>query len=249
MEKWKAVPYYEGRYEASTDGKVRYTATREIVEPFTVGKTKDNPVVRLNHKGTQYTVGLHRVIAMTFVQNPGFKTIVRHKDGDNLNNTADNLMWTSAKNNLISGENTYHVDVVDSEGHIIYHFDQQAELISTFNGLELHINQQNFKERVGIYLTPTGETGYYNMSLSDYDYLHSEDYKKTYDKYLGEVRAMSGYAKRGRGKVQQYIKSLSAEELSSLKEDVERLSVRKFQAKYKMAKKNVVKALSEQEVA
>ena len=247
MERWKKVPYYEGKYEASTDGKVRYTATQEIVEPFTVGKAKNTHAVKLIYKDIQYTVGLHRVIAMTFVPNYGFKTLVRHKDGNNLNNEADNLVWTSGTNNLISGENTYHVDVLDNEGHIIYTFDQQAELISTFNGLELHINQQNFKERVGKYLKPTGETGYYNMSLSDYDYLHSEDYKKFYDNEITNIKKQSGTKVRGKGKVQRHIKSLSAEELSSLKEDVERLSVRKFQAKYKMAKKNVVKAITELE--
>lgn len=246
MEKWKAVPFYEGEYEASADGQVRYTATQGIVEPFIVGKANDTPVVRLNHKGTQYTVGLHRVIAMTFVPNYGFKTVVRHVDGDNLNNTADNLVWTSRTNNLISGENTYHIDVVDNEGRIIYHFDQQGELISTFDGLEVHISQQNFKERVAKYLTPTGAKGYYNMSLSDYDYLHSEDYEKLYRDYIKKVKSS---AKKGKGKVQRFVRGLTPEQLSSLKEDVERLSVRKFQAKYKMAKKNVVKVLSEQEVA
>jgi len=43
---------------------------------------------------------LHRLVAQAFVENPENKTIIVHKDGDNLNNRADNLAWaTVAENN------------------------------------------------------------------------------------------------------------------------------------------------------
>lgn len=70
--------------------------------------------------------------------------------------------------------------------------------------------------------------------------------KLIYEKYFNEVKVNN---RKGRGKVQIWLSGLTADEIEAVKQDVNALSVRKFKDKYNMAKKNVVKALSEQEVA
>lgn len=108
-EIWKSVPGYEGYYEASTLGNVR-TVTREshnsvgtfirksvILKPsmqnngyYRVMLTKDK-----KHK---YML-VHRIIALTFIDNPLNKPIVNHKDENKHNNCVDNLEWFTTKEN------------------------------------------------------------------------------------------------------------------------------------------------------
>lgn len=108
-EIWKSVPGYEGYYEASTLGNVR-TVTREshngvgtfirqsvILKPsmqnngyYRVMLTKD--------KKNKYVL-VHRIVALTFIDNPLNKPIVNHKDEDKHNNRVDNLEWFTKKEN------------------------------------------------------------------------------------------------------------------------------------------------------
>ena len=94
------------------------------------------------------------------------------------------------------------------------------------------------------------------LRFKDYDVTQGQlksgsfvvDYKvKFYDENISRANSekMIGKANaKGRGKVQNWINSLSQEELNQVKRDVQVLSVRKFADKYnKMAKKNVISAL------
>ena len=61
------------------------------------------PINRLGYK--QVTIGkkhhrIHRILAMTFIPNPENKSDVNHIDGDKLNNSLDNLEWSTRKENM-----------------------------------------------------------------------------------------------------------------------------------------------------
>ena len=54
--------------------------------------------LRANNKNNPLSV--HRLVAITFIENPKSLPIINHKDGDKLNNQVSNLEWcTSSDNN------------------------------------------------------------------------------------------------------------------------------------------------------
>lgn len=120
MEEWKAVPGYEGYYEASTQGRVRSVERvvmlvdrqmkprpciykSRVLKPH-IGEISDRKIlprcqVVLSKDGKTRSVQVHRIIAETFLPNPeGYETI-NHKDGDPMNNAVENLEWATRREN------------------------------------------------------------------------------------------------------------------------------------------------------
>jgi len=58
------------------------------------------PQVTLRHNGVQVQRLLHRLVAEAFCERAEGCDQVNHKDGDKTNNSADNLEWVSAKQNM-----------------------------------------------------------------------------------------------------------------------------------------------------
>lgn len=120
-EIWKPIPNYEGYYEASTTGKVR-SVERTIILKDKLGKDRPcvfkgrelktctrkyhstNSMPRLqvvlSKDGVAKPIDLHRLIALTFVENKNGYETVNHIDGNPLNNSADNLEWISREENI-----------------------------------------------------------------------------------------------------------------------------------------------------
>lgn len=113
MEMWKAIPGFEGRYEASTDGRIR--SGREVLDPTRRQRRVFKQNFRPDHKGRvdarislrkdqrrqSYLVA--RLVAMTWC--PGYEDglTVNHIDGDPLNNAVENLEWISMRENIRKG--------------------------------------------------------------------------------------------------------------------------------------------------
>lgn len=82
------------KYEASDAGQIRNKKTGRVLRQF-VGK---DGYMRTQFDGKTRTV--HRVIATGFVPAESGKDFVNHKDGNKLNNSAQNLEWCTRSENI-----------------------------------------------------------------------------------------------------------------------------------------------------
>lgn len=102
VEEWKDIQGYEGLYQISNLGNVR-NKKGELLKPFKKGKYGHTSVgLSKNNKSTKFQV--HRLVATHFIPNLENKPEVCHKDNTLningfLNNSADNLMWGTHKEN------------------------------------------------------------------------------------------------------------------------------------------------------
>lgn len=62
--------------------------------------------VKLSVKRKVYYRTIHRLVAETFIANPGNLPHVNHKDGNKLNNNVDNLEWVTPRENTLHAHST-----------------------------------------------------------------------------------------------------------------------------------------------
>lgn len=97
-EIWSLIPSLDGKYEASTLGRIRHAKSKHIKAQVYDGHYLkfgyDYNVDHVRHRGW-YRV--HRAIAETFIPNPDGKGTVNHIDGNHCNNTIQNLEWATPK--------------------------------------------------------------------------------------------------------------------------------------------------------
>lgn len=120
MEHWKAIPGYEGLYEASSFGRIRTAegkTTSNARYPSRVwkqrimkqklglrkGKKGFDARVIIWKDGKPNTFLVSRLIAMTWCDGYQEGFTVNHKDGNPLNNRASNLEWISLADNIKHG--------------------------------------------------------------------------------------------------------------------------------------------------
>lgn len=96
MSEWKRIRVPVD-YEVSDKGEVRKYHSHL---PIHGDPNKDGYLmIRFRVKGMSFKIPLHRVVAMTYV--PGYEEdlTVNHKDGNKLNNAAENLEWVTRDQN------------------------------------------------------------------------------------------------------------------------------------------------------
>lgn len=94
----KDIPGWEGLYACDTKGQIYSYRSNKILSP---SKNKRGYLhVVFTKDGKRYDYRVHRLIAMTFLENPENKEQVNHKDGNKLNNYLSNLEWCTAEENI-----------------------------------------------------------------------------------------------------------------------------------------------------
>ena len=105
-EQWTplvGIPEVEGQFLISNKGRIkrvefnRYTHTE--YKKMTISKT-GYVYAQFWYNNYNHPVRLHRLVAQHFVPNPNGYKEVNHKDGNKLNNCADNLEWSDRSQNV-----------------------------------------------------------------------------------------------------------------------------------------------------
>ena len=101
---WKTIPV-DDNYEANTEGQIREKLSHKILSQW---YDKDGYLlVNLSRK----IYRAHRIIAMTFIDNPQNEPVVNHKDFNKANNHIDNLEWVSYSKNSQHSFTGHHRDI------------------------------------------------------------------------------------------------------------------------------------------
>ena len=82
----------KAKLQKSARLKSNFRDEGEIIPPTINGKGE--LVVDLEKDGSTKTLEVKYLVAQAFVPNPDNKPFVIHKDGNKLNNNADNLAWS-----------------------------------------------------------------------------------------------------------------------------------------------------------
>lgn len=89
-EVWKEIK--KTGYEVSNFGRIRHD------ERILAGSYHSDGYIFINIKGNQTPI--HRFVANAFIPNPKHLPEVNHKDGNKMNNSAENLEWVTRNENI-----------------------------------------------------------------------------------------------------------------------------------------------------
>lgn len=106
---WKTIPV-DNNYEANTDGQLREKNTQKIVSQWL---DKDGYLLA-TLSGKLYRV--HRLIALTFINNPNNLPVVNHKNFNKNDNHVANLEWVTHSENCKHSYTGNHRDESTKNG-------------------------------------------------------------------------------------------------------------------------------------
>lgn len=99
MEEWKAIPNTNQKLFVSNQGRILSLLSGKPRIIKTQKDAKGYQRFRISVNGKKTTFKLHREVAKAFIPNPNNLPQVNHIDGNKSNNKADNLEWTTSKEN------------------------------------------------------------------------------------------------------------------------------------------------------
>lgn len=158
-EVWKKIPGLKC-YEASDLGNIRRIGKTKPLKG--VPDREGYVQVRLSENNIQFTKKVHRLIALTFLENPNNYPAVNHKNEIKDDNRIDNLEWCTAKyNSHYSAKKIYHDSIVHRMKPVVQ-YDLESNKICEFESTRaaskaLHLNNGHIGDCCnGVYKTCGG---------------------------------------------------------------------------------------------
>ena len=138
QEIWKDIPGYEGLYQVSNLGRVKSFA---VMVRYPTKKTKPRILklitdkwgykrvnLYLNRRMKQ--IGVHQLVAQTFISNPNNYAEINHKDEIVANNRVENLEWCDRVYNIQYGSRTERM--AKTRGKAVAQITKDGELVATY---------------------------------------------------------------------------------------------------------------------
>lgn len=99
--RWKDIPGFDGKYQASEAGDVRNSFTGRVLAQRV--SRYGYYQVNLSHGDKAYTAEVHRLVALAFMENLEGLPQVNHRNENKKDNRASNLEWCTSEYNLAYG--------------------------------------------------------------------------------------------------------------------------------------------------
>lgn len=117
----KPIPGYEKYYAATRDGKIFSYRCNRFLKP---AKTKDGylQVSLVGDNKKQYSFKVHKLVALTYLDNPNDYTEINHKDFDRLNNSLNNIEWCNHYDNIKYSRDAGNYDCIYKQTRKAYVF-------------------------------------------------------------------------------------------------------------------------------
>lgn len=153
-EIWKDVKDFEKLYQVSNFGNIRSLNKLDTLGRKVTGKLM-KPIRRkdgyfditLRKNNIQKHYLLHRLIAITFIENKNNYKEINHKDENKTNNNINNLEWCNRSYNINYGkanDKRRNKLINNKRSKKVLQFNLNNELINTFNSLNEVKRQLNY---------------------------------------------------------------------------------------------------------
>lgn len=130
MEEWKVYPEFP-TYEISNKGQVKNIKRGTLLK---LQKDKDGYLcANMSYQGKKYHRRVHRLVAITFIDNPENYELVDHIDRNKENNYVSNLRWTDIQGNNRNKETNASIEICDIFGNVIRTFNSIIEASEFYN--------------------------------------------------------------------------------------------------------------------
>lgn len=144
MEIWKDVIGFDGLYQVSSHGNIRNAKNKQCLKQ---SKQRNGYLyVTLRKNGNQYHSLMHRIVALSFIENETGHAEINHINEDKEDNRVSNLEWCDHRYNINYG--TGHLRSAQKQGRKVRQLTLDGEIIKEYSSVReaARIMNRNHKD-------------------------------------------------------------------------------------------------------